>query len=161
MRSNNRSRASASVLSRIALSHSLALSFCSWFMNEPVYLVRLVAAVRAGHRRASESRLAPALSSPEPLSSLPPPHLRFRGVAGGVLHPCIRAFKSTNQKPSHPRPFPTKNDAPPLTSNNLPPLKKSCPTIPRPLYLWIRNILTGRTLNKHHDPWFTQASRPV
>ena len=110
MRSNNRSRASASVLNRIALSRSLALSFCSWFMNEPIYLDRLAAAVRAGHRRASEPRLAPALSlpaTPPPFSSrqlhlkiFPPVSRRrrrylngFWGVAEGVLPPCRFALK--------------------------------------------------------------------
>jgi hypothetical protein len=67
----------------------------------PRYVDRLAAAVRAGHRRASESRLAPALSPLHPLSSLflpaialkkiPPVSRRrrryltgFSGVAGGL-----------------------------------------------------------------------------
>src|SRR6266850_6251180 len=44
--------------------------------TQPRYLARLVAAVRAGHRRASEPRLAPAPAEPVPPHSFSSPQLR-------------------------------------------------------------------------------------
>jgi cobalamin transport system substrate-binding protein len=92
----------------------------------PRYLDRLAAAVSTGHRRASDSKIAPApsplfLPPPTPsspqlyfnnASSKPPqvalPKRIFRGVAGGVLPPCVCAFSgahSTTTLSTPPTPF--------------------------------------------------------
>src|SRR5947207_509454 len=62
-------------------------------------------AVLAGHRRASESRLAPARAFLYPLLPFPPRNC-IRGSQGGTP-PCLRALKITLKKSFNSKNLPT------------------------------------------------------
>jgi hypothetical protein len=120
---------------RLGVSASLRFSRPRVMRTHPRYLDRLAGPCRPGTGGAASPVSPQPFHSLPTLSSLPPPHLYFSGGCRGGIPPCIRAFKSTNQKPSPPRPLTPKINLPNPSSTILPPTEKSCPTKSPSVYL--------------------------